>query len=151
MPHTDNWPIAKFHFSVELDGTEISFQEVSGLEMHTEVIEYRHGDSPEFTMIKQAGLVKTANLVLKKGIFKDDSHLVDMFNKMFDKDYQSDRGERFDVLIKLMDEKGEDVMTWNVQNAFPVKYTGTDLKSSENALAIESLELAYDSIKVEVA
>ncbi|MCC6459603.1 MAG: phage tail protein [Saprospiraceae bacterium] len=151
MPHTENWPVAKFHFRVDLGGTEVSFQEVSGLEMHTEVLEYRHGDSPDFTLIKQAGLVKTANLSLKKGIFKDDSHLVDLFNKMFDKEYQSERGERFDVVIELLDEQGETVMSWNVQNAFPVKYTGTDLKSSENALAVESLELAYDNITVEVA
>lgn len=151
MSHTENWPIAKFHFRVKLGDADVSFQEVSGLEMHTEVLEYRHGDSTDFQMIKQAGLVKTGNLVLKKGVFKDDSHLVDLFNKMFDKDYQSDRGERIEVVIELLDEKAETVMSWNVKNAFPVKYTGTDLKSSENALAVESIELAYDNIEVTVA
>ena len=41
----DQWPVAKFHFRVDVDGTQISCQEVSGLEQTTEVIEYRHGDS----------------------------------------------------------------------------------------------------------
>ena len=36
------WPIAKYHFRVTIDGEQISFQEVSGLEASTDVIEYRH-------------------------------------------------------------------------------------------------------------
>ena len=33
------WPVAKYHFRVTIDGEQISFQEVSGLEASTDVIE----------------------------------------------------------------------------------------------------------------
>ena len=38
------WPLPKFYFSVDIgDMTDLPFQEVSGLEVETEMIEYRHG------------------------------------------------------------------------------------------------------------
>ena len=40
------WPLPKFYFSVDIgDMTDLPFQEVSGLEVETEMIEYRHGNS----------------------------------------------------------------------------------------------------------
>ncbi|MGB1216928.1 MAG: phage tail protein [Saprospiraceae bacterium] len=146
------WPIAKFHFRVDIDGEDISFQEVSGLEMETSVIEYRHGDSENFYPTKTAGLVKTSNLVCKKGVFADDSELVELFNKIFDeKAYYDSEDSRFDILVELLDEEGEAVMTWNIINAFPIKFSGTDLKSDANEIAIESVEFAYEFIEMEMA
>ena len=44
------WPLPKFHFKVEVEGgISASFQEVSGLDTEVDVVEYRHGDSPEFS------------------------------------------------------------------------------------------------------
>ena len=143
----DQWPVAKFHFRVTLDGEQVSFQEVSGLEASTEVIEYRHGDSEIFSPIKMAGIVKTGTLALKKGIFESDDRMLELFNRIYEKNYYSDADSRMDILIELLDETGETVMTWNVSNAFPVKFTGTDLKSDANEIAIESLEFAYESIE----
>ena len=51
----DQWPVAKFHFRITIDGQQISFKEVSGLDQETQVIEYRHGDSEVFSNIKMAG------------------------------------------------------------------------------------------------
>ena len=41
-----NYPIPKFHFQVEWGGAKIGFTEVTGLEVSTELIEYREGSSP---------------------------------------------------------------------------------------------------------
>ena len=44
------WPLLKFYFLVNFgDGPGVPFQEVSGLETETQVIEYRHGNSPQFS------------------------------------------------------------------------------------------------------
>ena len=39
-----NYPLPGFHFSVDFGGTIINCNEVSGLDMEVEVIEYRAGD-----------------------------------------------------------------------------------------------------------
>ena len=46
------YPISKFHFQVEWGGAKIGFTEVTGLEVSTEVIEYRDGASREYHKIK---------------------------------------------------------------------------------------------------
>ena len=44
------WPLPKFYFTVKVgDLFEAMFQEVSGLDVEAQVIEYRHGNSPEFS------------------------------------------------------------------------------------------------------
>ena len=144
----DQWPVPKFHFRVTIDDEEVSFQEVSGLEAETTVIEYRHGDSELFYPVKQAGLIKTSNLVLKKGVFDEDDRLLQVFNQIYDdKAYYGDEDTRMDIIVELLDEQGDTVMTWNIYRAFPIKLSGTDLKSDANEVAIESIEFAYESIE----
>ncbi|MEM9680562.1 MAG: phage tail protein, partial [Bacteroidota bacterium] len=51
-----DYPLSKYHFQVDWGGTQIGFTEVSGLEVETEIIEYRHGASPEFIKTKMPGM-----------------------------------------------------------------------------------------------
>jgi len=77
------WPVPEFHFSVEISNVGvISCKEVSGLETEFDVIEYRAGDSPEFTKNKQPGLRKTSDITLKKGIFVSDKKMWDYIGKV---------------------------------------------------------------------
>ena len=41
---TTVWPLPKFYFQVKWDTEVMSFQEVSGLDIEAQIIEYRHGD-----------------------------------------------------------------------------------------------------------
>ena len=66
------WPLPKFHFKLEVDDLEANFQEISGMDAEVDVIEYRHGDSPEFSTIKMPGLRKSSDISLKKGTFTGD-------------------------------------------------------------------------------
>lgn len=142
----DQWPIAAFHFRVTIDGSQMSFQEVSGLDQDVDVIEYRHGDSEVFSTIKMAGLVKASNLTFKKGIFEDDDRLLELFNRVYDKDYYSEANSRMDLLVELLNESGDTMMTWNVVNAFPVKLSGPTLKSDSSDISIETIEFAHEGI-----
>ena len=65
------WPLPKFYFSVDIgeEFTDLPFQEVSGLDVETEVIEYRHGNSPSHSTIKMPGMMKFGDITLKKGVF----------------------------------------------------------------------------------
>lgn len=143
------WPVAKFHYEVEIDGTPISFQEVSGLETETTVIEYRHGDSEIFSPNKSAGLIKTSNLVLKKGIFHDDEDSLEFWKAITEEKAYYTQDDRMDIVVSLLDEQGEAVMSCNLTSCFPIKYSFTDLKSDANEVAIESIEFAYEEIEIE--
>jgi phage tail-like protein len=57
--------------------------------------------------------------------------------------------ERRDIIISLLNEDHEPVMTWKVINAWPTKLTSPDLKASANEAAIETLEVAHEGIQVE--
>ena len=68
-----DYPLSKFHFQVEWGGSKIGFTEASGLDIETEVIEYRDGASPEYHKIKMPGMRKFSNITLKRGYFQSDN------------------------------------------------------------------------------
>jgi phage tail-like protein len=63
------YPLPKFHFQVEWGGTNISFTEVTGLEVTTEKLEYRGGASPEYNKLNFPGMQTYGDLTLKRGVF----------------------------------------------------------------------------------
>ncbi len=68
------WPMPKFRFEVDL-GTElkgVAFQEVSGMDVENQIIEYRKSNSSEFSTEKMPGIVKYGNVTMKRGIFVND-------------------------------------------------------------------------------
>ncbi len=137
----EEYPIPKFHFSVDWGGTRIGFTEVSGLDVSLEVIEYREGNSPEYHKIKQPGMHKFSNITLKRGTFKGDNQYFEWLNTV-----QLNKIERRDVTITLLNENHEPVVTWQVKKAWPVKVQSTDLKADGNEVAIETLELAHEGL-----
>jgi phage tail-like protein len=137
------WPMPKFYFQVKWDSEVMSFQEISGLDIQSEEIKYRHGDSPEFSVIKMPGLKKVGNVTMKKGIFKSDNKFWDWFNKI-----KMNTIKRIPVTISLLDESGAPTMVWTLANAWPTKITGTDLKSEGNEVAIESIEIVHEGLTI---
>ena len=139
------YPLPAFHFQVEWGGEKISFSEVSGLTTEVQPIEYRVGDSPEFSVVKMAGMPKVSNLTFKKGIVPADNKLyewlaegVSLRNVM-----------RKDIIITLLNENHEPVMVWKALNCFPVKVEGPGLKATGNEVAIESIEVAHEKLTIE--
>ncbi|ADM99963.1 phage tail protein [Dickeya dadantii] len=144
------WPMPKFHFEVKWDGGAgasmvASFQEITGLDIEAQIIEYRAGNSPVFSTIKMPGIIKSGNVTLKKGIFVKDNNFYDWFSKI-----KMNTIARTAVTINLLDESGSPAMTWKLKNAWPTKVSGTDLKSDGNEVAIETIELAHEGLEVSV-
>lgn len=139
-----NYPLIKFHFQVEWGGTKIGFTEVSGLDVENEVIEYRHGASPEFTTTKMPGMQKFSNITLKRGSFNDDNEFYEWLNTV-----NLNQIERRDIVISLLNEEHEPTVVWKIKNAWPVKVESTDLNADSNEVAIETLELAHEGLRIE--
>jgi phage tail-like protein len=136
-----NYPLPKFHFRVEWGGAKIGFSEVSGLSVETDVVEYRDGSSPEFHKIKMPGMQKFGNITMKRGIFQGDNDFFKWWNTV-----ALNKIERRDVTISLLNESHEPVVVWKVKNAWPSKVQSTDLKSDDNGVAIETIELVHEGL-----
>lgn len=135
------WPLVKFQFSVKIGNDEMLFQEVTGLSSETQVIESRVGNSPASSSVKMPGIKKFSNVTLKKGIFKDNQKLGDLFNKI-----KMNTFERQTIVISLLDEANAVAMSWSLKNAFPVKISVSDSKYDGMEVAIETLELAHEGV-----
>ena len=138
------YPLVKFHFQVDWGGTKIGFTEVSGLDVESEVVEYREGSSPEYSKIKMPGMQKYSNITLKRGTFKSDNEYFKWWNTV-----KLNTIERRDVTISLLNEDHEPVVIWKVKNAWPSKIQSTDLKADGNEVAIESMELVHEGLTIQ--
>ena len=138
------YPLTKFHFQVEWGGSSIGFTEASGLDVETEIIEYRQGASPEYHKIKMPGMQKFSNITLKRGTFQGDNEFYDWF-----KTINLNNVERRDLTLSLLNEAHEPIIVWKIRNAFPTKVQSTDLKADGNEVAIETLELAHEGLVIQ--
>jgi phage tail-like protein len=139
------YPLPKFHFSVDWGGTKIGFTEVTGLEVTTEKIEYRDGASPEYSKISMPGMQKHSEITLKRGMFARDNEYYAWWNTV-----SLNTIERRDLTISLLNESHQPVVVYKVKRAFPTKVTSTDLKAdSGTEVAIESMTLAHEGLTIE--
>jgi phage tail-like protein len=139
------WPMTKFSFAVDIDGvgTDLPFQEVSGLDVETQIIEYRRGDA-KFSPIKMPGIQRSGSITLKKGVFVKDSALLAWADSV-----KRNTTKRSRVTIRLLDENRTPVMTWVLTNARPTKFASADLNAAGNEVAVETLELAHEGLTIE--
>lgn len=144
------YPPAGFHFKVEIAGvtgmgsdTEQRFQEVSGLSFEVETEPLKEGGENRFEY-KLPKRTKYPNLVLKRGLLKGTAFLdwfksaMNSYFNVFDLGFSP-----VDIIITLLDEAEEPAAVWNIVNAYPLKWSMSDLRSTENAVVIETMEFAY--------
>jgi phage tail-like protein len=139
MPNRD--PYVAHRFLVEI-GTEIvgTFTECTGLQAETEVEEYQEGGLNEVRH-RLPKSTKWSNLTLRHGL-TDSTVLWDWYRGRMQGDFK--KAPRKHVAIILWDEKIKNqVRRWDFGDAYPVKWTGPDLKGDSNTVAIEALELAH--------
>ena len=140
---SETWPTPKFRFIVDL-GDElkgVAFQEVSGMDVESQIIEYRNANNPVFATQKMPGIVKYGNITLKRGVFVNDKNFWNWHAAI-----KMNTIKRSTVIIKLRDEAGNSTMQWQLQNAWPTKITSTDLKADGNEVVIDTLELAHEQL-----
>lgn len=137
------WPMPKFRFEVDL-GDElkgVAFQEVSGMDVENQIIEYRKGNNKLFSTENMPGIAKYGNVTMKRGVFVNDNTFWDWHAQI-----SMNTIKRRTVSIKLLDEAGKVTMQWTLNNAWPTKITSTDLKSDGNEVAIDTLEIAHEQL-----
>jgi phage tail-like protein len=130
-------------FKVEFQGltvTEGYFASVTGFSSQADVLEYPEGGQNTFVH-RLPTRVKQGNVTLKRGVIPD-SVLYEWFQK------STVQVEPVTLTITMLDTTGSAVKTWNLINAYPVKWTGGDLNASSTEILTESLEIAHNGIQM---
>jgi phage tail-like protein len=138
-------PLLTFRFHVEIDGMLFAgFSEVSGLSVEVETEDYEEGGLNEYVH-KLPKRTKYQNIVLKQGLTYS-SQMWDWHQDVVNGKIAAKSGR-----IVLMDHQGFPMWYWNIENAYPVKWTGTDFKADSTEVFIETLELAHTGIQKEAS
>jgi len=139
----DENPLVGFHFSVDLGGVIAGyFTECSGLKCSTEPFELQEGGLNS-RVHKLPGQTRWENLVLRYGVTSDVSMLGwrgEVLQDQFSK--------RRNGAIVMKTPQGEEVRRYNFVEGWPVSWEGPSFAASGSELAIESLEIAHNGIKI---
>ena len=130
-----------FRFTVEIEGLpEAAFTECSLPTVEWEIEEIKEGGLNTHTH-QLLGRRKAGRLTLKNGV--GTSQLVQWYI-----DTMGNKFSQRSVTIKMLDSKLQTVMCWHVEKAHPIKWSGPQLKTSDNSIAIQTLELACGLVTV---
>lgn len=131
-----------FRFTVSIDDTAVAaFTECTlpTLELETETV--KEGGLNTFVhQLPKA--IKPTKLTLKNG--------VGVASEMQDWYLETMSGQftRKPISVSLLNSMQEPVMTINIQDAYPVKWTGPPLKTDDNTIAIQTLEFICGEISI---
>lgn len=137
-----------FRFSLAFQNGDgnAAFQEVSGIEKELNVEEVVCGGENQFKY-RLPTVTTYKNLILKRGITEKNSELTEWCAKILDGGLINPIVPK-NVVVRVLDANGSTCFSWNFVKAYPVKWSTSDLKSQENAMLIESMELAYQYFNI---
>ncbi|HZB97975.1 MAG TPA: phage tail protein [Candidatus Sulfotelmatobacter sp.] len=136
-------PHPSHRFYVDIGGRmEAIFTEVSGLQTEVEDEKVVEGGLNTFVHRLPGRARVSGNLTLKQGMTSS--------NFLFDWCSKIARGEikRENVSVILYDTTGKEVLRWDFISAYPVKWTGPQFQATGTTTAIETIELAYQELKL---
>jgi phage tail-like protein len=141
---TRNDPYRAFNFRIEIDNLTVgAFSECSGLSSDGDAVDYREGTDIPLNVRKLVGLRKYANIVLKRG-YTQNTELWNWYTNIV-----NGIPDRRNGTIILMDEARNDVLRWNVENAWINKIEGPSFKANGNEIAMESVELVHEGLTLD--
>lgn len=142
------YPFTAFNFSVEInrgeDGKPLvnaAFSECDGLEMSMEVKTIREGGSNN-RQIRLNGPVSYGQLTLKRGMTEN----FDLWSWFQDTITQPNL--RADAAIVMLAEDGStERVRFTLERCLPVKIKSPALNAKDGMIAIEELQIAYESMQ----
>ena len=137
MPRHD--PYSGYRFVVLVNQVlKGGFSKARGLNRETRVETFREGGVNDHEH-KLATLTSYGNLVLEHG-------LADPFLYAWHQTTVEGHIKRALLTVTLRDEQGRDAWSWNVLNAFPVKWAVSDFDAASGQVATEAVEFAHHGL-----
>lgn len=139
------YPYTSFRFRIEIEGITVAqVSEVTGLQLETETESYEEGGVNNYVH-QLPKRTKYQHITLKRGI-TDLDDLWKWYKVVVSGEFLPKKFPRKSVAIILMDVTGEEKWRWTFKEAYPVKWTGPDLKADSNTVAFETIELAHKGL-----
>jgi phage tail-like protein len=91
--------------------------------------------------------VDIGTFTLKRGLTRD-LFFLKWYMQVMEGNIQ---GATRQVAVLLVNPDGSVITTWSFANAYPIKWRGPSMKSSESAIAIEEIEFAHHGFEVQEA
>jgi phage tail-like protein len=136
---------AAFRFAIQIDGiTEAVFTECTLPALEVEVHQQMEGGLNN-AVHQIPGRVKAGKITLKRGV-TTSSELVKWYVDIAKGTITPNQRK---VSVVMYDSESTEVLRWNFENAFPSKWSGPSFSSGKNEVAVETLELAYQSVDIE--
>lgn len=144
-----NYPPVSFYFKLSFSGisgqVEASFKEVSGITMEMGVEEIAEGGVNGFKH-RVPTTAKFSNLVLKRGLIPKDSELATWCTSTINGGLEEFIETKM-ITVHLLEASRKPLKSWSFTNAWPVKWSVSDLNSMNNEIAIETIEFAYNNFQ----
>ncbi len=136
-------PFMSFKFTVEIDNITVAgFSEVTGLAFETETETVEEGGVNDYVHILPKR-TKRQNIILKHGI-TDKYDLWNWYQAVVNGKF-----ERRNGCIVLQDVDKNEKRRWEFFRAYPVKWTGPDLRADGSTVAFETIELVHEPVTSE--
>src|SRR4051794_4306026 len=133
------FPQLNFEVTVPTLNVQVGFfTQATGLSMQIDVLEYLEGGRNDMVH-KLPSRIKQGNLTLKRGLTTEGA-LLAWFKKSVVK------AEPTDLSLTLYDSAGKKVQGWSFAQAYPVKWTASDLNAGGNEIMTETLEIAHSGM-----
>lgn len=136
-----DYPITAFRYTAKIGDDDVAFSEISGLNIGYETTEYKEATKDGIRTLQVVGQRDVPTVTMKRGIFEKSLQLYDWLNSMHTDDF-----ERKDIVISMLNNNNEAVITWTITNAFPVKFEGPSLDATSNDVSFQSLEVKGDAL-----
>ena len=143
------YPFSAFNFSVEITpGPEspplchAAFAECDGLEMSMDVKTIREGGN-NGVQIKLAGPVTYGQLTLRRGMTSS----FDLW-EWFERVVYDPRVRASAVVVLYAADRTTKRATWTLQRCVPVKIKAPALNARDGVVAIEEMQLGYESLRL---
>jgi len=135
-------PYGSYFFALEIGGVEVAhFQEFSGIKTTAEVFEIQEGGRNGATL-KRPGPSKFDNLILKYATNASVALLA------WRDEWLQDRYLTRDGAVTIRNNRGQEVRRYTFTGAWPVSWEGPSLNSGSSDLAVETLEIAVETLAV---
>jgi phage tail-like protein len=134
-------PYQNHRFRVEISGiAQANFSEVTLPDASSEVIEHREGTY--MIAQKQPGFTSYSPLILKWGLTAS----LELYNWRKQIELGKINNKRKNIYVNMLDDEGNDAARWDFTNAWPSKYKAPDLNAQTNEVAIETLEIVFETM-----
>lgn len=134
--NTGELSVGPVNFKIEIDGIiQGEFKEISGVESDIEVIEYR--DVKDLSR-KRPGRVKHGNIILKN-VLVTNNNFSEWYRKI-----ANGIIERKSISIIVLDGSGQEVMRYNLFEAWPVKWKNSEFDTGGDTLLFKEIEFKVE-------